>query len=79
MKINKEKNIGKVLFIVEGSKTEFYLLRKIFTNILDYNFEEYNRNSNYKQYTSKTNRHSQVFVINIEESNIKFINKDNDY
>lgn len=79
MKINKEKNIGKVLFIVEGSKTEFYLLRKIFTNILDYNFEQYNRAGDYKKYTSKTNRYSQVFVINTEESNIKFINKDNEY
>ena len=30
MKINKDKRIGNVLFIVEGSKTEFVILRKSF-------------------------------------------------
>lgn len=36
MRLNRDKRIGKVLLIVEGGKTESYLLRKIFTQIFDY-------------------------------------------
>lgn len=39
IRLNKEKSIGKVLFIVEGGKTEPYLLHRIFCNILDYQLE----------------------------------------
>ena len=35
VKLNKDKRIGKVLFIVEGEKTEFLILRNIFTTIFD--------------------------------------------
>ena len=37
--LNKNKSIGKVLFIVEGAKTEPYLLGKIFTEVFDYQME----------------------------------------
>lgn len=33
MKLNKDKHIGRVLFIVEGSHTEFSILRQIFCKI----------------------------------------------
>lgn len=35
MKLNKNKSIGRVLFIVEGSRTEFSILRRIFVTFLD--------------------------------------------
>lgn len=38
--LNKNKSIGKVLFIVEGAKTEPYLLGKIFTEVFDYQMEQ---------------------------------------
>ncbi len=38
MKINREKNIGHVIFFVEGVKTEFQYLRAIFERILGYQF-----------------------------------------
>ena len=44
IKLNKNKRIGKVLFIVEGEKTEFLILRKIFTSIFDYQLEMEKRN-----------------------------------
>ena len=44
MKFNKDKNIGRVLFIVEGSKTEFSILKRIFCNILKYNYIAKKRN-----------------------------------
>lgn len=40
MKINRGKHIGRVLFIVEGSHTEFVLLRRIFCNLLGYSYLE---------------------------------------
>ena len=77
--LNKDKSIGKVLYIVEGGSTEPYILRKIFTQIFDYQYETLLRDKNYKQYNSKVNPHSKIFVINAEESNIKNIDKDNDF
>ena len=77
--LNKTKSIGKVLFIVEGGWTEPYILRRIFTTIFDYQFEEILREKGYKKYNSKEHLTSQVFVINAEESNIKYIEKDNEF
>lgn len=77
--INKDKNIGQVVFIVEGASTEFYILHRIFTKIFDYQYEIIKRNKPYKKYNSKLNPLSRVIVINTEESNIKFIDKDNEY
>lgn len=53
--LNKNKAIGKVLFIVEGGWTEPYILRRIFTTIFDYQFETILRDKGYKQYNSKDN------------------------
>jgi len=47
VKLNKDKRIGKVLFIVEGEKTEFLILRNIFTTIFDYQLETEKRNNKY--------------------------------
>lgn len=77
--LNKNKSIGKVLYIVEGSRTERYLLHKIFCKIFDYQFEAITRDHPYRIYNSKDNPYSKVFVINAEESNIKYIAKDNEF
>lgn len=79
IRLNKEKSIGKVLFIVEGGKTEAYILHRIFCKILDYQMETILRDKGYHKYNSKENPTSQVFVINAEESNIKNIEKNNKY
>ena len=79
IKLNKEKNIGKVLFVVEGPKTEKYLLWKIFAQVFDYQVEAITRDNPYQIYNKKDNPYSKVFVINAEESNIKYIKKDNQF
>lgn len=79
IQFNKEKSIGKVLFIVEGGRTEPFLLHRIFCKILDYQMETLLRDKGYHKYNSKKNPTSQVFVINAEESNIKYIAKDNEF
>ncbi len=75
--LNKNKSIGKVLYIVEGGKTEPYILHKLFTQVFDYQVEMIIRDKGYHKYNSKENSTSQVFVINAEESNIKNIDKNN--
>lgn len=47
VRINKEKSIGKVLYIVEGNKTEALILYYIFCKIYDYQFESILRGKGY--------------------------------
>lgn len=78
MKLNKEKHIGRVLFIVEGSQTEFSILRRIFCNLLGYSYIEKRRNKP-TYFTSTQDRFSQVAVINTRESNIRDISENETY
>ncbi len=79
IELHKDKPIGKVLFIVEGTKTEPYILKKLFTQIFDYQISTKLRGKNYKQYNSKTDPNSRVYVVNTQESNIRYIQKDDGY
>ncbi|MBQ9986679.1 MAG: hypothetical protein IJP38_10315 [Oscillospiraceae bacterium] len=79
IKLNKDKSIGKVLYIVEGGKTEPYILHRLFSKLFDYQVEMIIRDKGYHKYNSKENPTSQVFVINAQESNIKNIHKDNEF
>ena len=78
MRLNKDKHIGRVLFIVEGSKTEFSILRRIFCNLLGYSYIEKRRNRP-TYFTSEQDRFSQVAVINTRESNIRDISENETY
>lgn len=78
MKINRKKRIGRVLFIVEGSRTEFSLLRRIFCNLLGYSYLEKRRNRP-DFFVSPQDRYSQVAVINTLESNIHDISENDAY
>lgn len=81
MKMNKNKRIGEVLFIVEGEKTEPYILYRIFEKIFDYNYTRIYRNGRkpYDKLSSSHDKNSRVFVINAEESNISDIADKNQY
>ena len=74
VKLNKDKRIGKVLFIVEGEKTEFLILRNIFTTIFDYQLETEKRNNKYNIYNKKDNPLSSIFVVNSKQSQIESLN-----
>ena len=78
MKINKDKRIGNVLFIVEGSKTEFIILRKIFCNLLNYTYIEKRRNKLHSFY-KENDIYSKIAVINTRESNISDITLGQEY
>lgn len=78
MKLNKNRHIGRVLFIVEGSRTEFSILRQIFCNLLGYSYIEKRRNR--PTYFANTNdRFSKIGVINTHESNIRDISENEAY
>lgn len=78
MKLNKDKHIGRVLFIVEGSQTEFSVLKRIFCNLLGYSYIEKRRNKS-KYFTSPKDRFSRVAVINTRDSNIRDISENENY
>lgn len=60
MMLNKDKSIGRVLFIVEGGKTEFSLLKSIFVDILGYEYIARRRNNKASYFQSNRNKNSKV-------------------
>lgn len=78
--INKNKSIGNVLFIVEGDKTEHYLLKKIFKDIFDYTYQSINRNGReFPKYQNPNKENSSVFVINTKNSHISSIKNEHEF
>lgn len=77
--LQKGKRIGQVLFIVEGEKTEPNLIYKIFSGIFGYQMDRLYRNGAYRVFHRTDDPNSKITVINTEESNIRFIDKDNDF
>ena len=77
--LNKNKRIGQVLFVVEGLKTEPNLIYRIFCQLLGHRMERLYRNGVYKVFNKAGDPFSKVTVINTEESNIRFIDKDNKF
>ena len=79
LKINKKKNIGEVILVVEGESEEYSLFKHIFTEILNYNYISLKRNKIIQDvYYSKTSN-SSVIIVNTKNSNINSIVEDNDY
>ena len=78
--INKTKRIGKVIYVVEGQKTEINILNKLFTKILDYSVVNVRRNEcPTTYYQSQNDDFSQAFIINSENSNVSSITTGEDY
>ena len=74
-KFNRDKNIGAVVYIVEGEKREINLLGHIFKEILKYNeVLGIDRNGRERvKYINKQNKNSKVFIINSQKSNVQSI------
>lgn len=72
MRINKDREIGYVIYIVEGSSTEFNLLKRIFCSVLGFEYIEKRRNSERFFEVKKDNGffRSKIAVINTSNSNI---------
>jgi len=63
IRLNRQKSIGRVLFVVEGGKNEFNLLRRIFCDILQYEYLE-KRRSKLDWFQSPNVSTSKVAVVN---------------
>ncbi|MFV0441160.1 MAG: hypothetical protein ACK5LV_07690 [Lachnospirales bacterium] len=73
----KNKKIGRVIFIVEGNKTEVILLKKIFKEVLGYSFVSHNRESHEFKFINKNDKNSIIYVFNSKNSNISSISDEN--
>ena len=75
IKLQNDKNVGKVVYIVEGNKTEIELLSHIFTSILDYTLIQKTRVDldPIIKYESKVNHFSKIYLINTKNSNLSSI------
>ncbi len=69
----KNKRIGRVIFIVEGNKTEVLLLKYIFMNILGYSYVSNNRDHKEFKFIKENDKNSIVYVFNSRNSNISSI------
>lgn len=77
MTINPKQCIGNVLFIVEGAKSEFAILKHIFTKIFNFSLIIKKRyKDTFEQYKSNNDNYSKIAIINTKESNIKFVGND---
>jgi len=65
VKLNRDKSIGRVLFIVEGQRTEHFILKRIFSDIMQYSYIYVRRDGKkpYMKLQSSSNVNSKVFVI----------------
>lgn len=68
LRINKNKSIGQVIYIVEGEITEAELLKHIFVKLLNYSVVFYNKKNNEYIYLQGINKYSKVFIIPSEYS-----------
>lgn len=74
--LNHKKRIGRVIYIVEGNKTEIFLLKRVFHEILGYDFISENRDGLELKFTKKTDINSIIYVLNSKNSNISSIYND---
>ena len=80
LKINKDKSIGQVIVVVEGSSEEFRLMKHIFHNLFDYEYVPIKRTKGITdKLVSKKNSNNTIIVVNTCNSNIKSTYEDDNY
>ena len=78
IKINKEKSIGSVIYIVEGEKTEPAILKHIFSKIFGYSVVSAIKN-NYFSLESDKNKYSRVYIVVAEYPQINKLEESKDF
>lgn len=79
IRLNKNKNIGSVIYIVEGVKTEQYIIKRIFNELLDYDLIQVSSKNNVKKFKSSKNKYSRVTVITSKHPQIVALEKYEEY
>lgn len=72
--VHQQKNIGNVIFILEGAKTEFDLIKKIFVDILGYELHSLRRTCANGFELHGSNRYSRIVAINFQGNHLFDIN-----
>lgn len=76
-KLDRERNIGTVIFILEGSGTEFDMLETVFVKILGYQLHGLKRNDLTGGFIMRgENPYSKVIGLNLKENHLGGINQD---
>lgn len=79
LSFNKDKNIGKIIVLVEG-EDEIKLLKQIFGKIMDYDYSIIKKGGIIEGlYKSKKNKNSHVLIAKTNSSNIKSVLDLNNY
>ncbi len=75
--INKNKNIGSVIYIVEGREEEPRIIREFYKTFLGYNVYQLNREDDIEMLKKENNKYSKVIIVTINKPQIKEIISDN--
>lgn len=80
LRINPNKRIGRVLFLVEGDEDEPSLLETIFCDVLGYGLIRYDkRDQSVREYGKTDDPYSRVFVVPTPTSAITHLPAEEDY
>ena len=80
MKLNPNKRIGKVLYLVEGDVDEVVILEHIFKSVLNYTVCSYDKRSDTVSCLVNPNdKYSKVFIVPMKYSAISKIESSKDY
>jgi hypothetical protein len=81
IKLNKNLNVGFVIFIVEGEKTEFEIIKHIFKDLFAFSIIQYKRFTHepIEVFQSSKFENTKIAIINTENSSISSIKKGKDY
>lgn len=80
IKINNNKNIGKVIYVVEGVKDEPTLITYIFNKLFNYSVIKYNKNNNtITKLINENNKYSKVYIIPAKYSAISTLDLNDEY
>lgn len=79
IKLNKNRNIGSVIYVVEGAKTEQYIIKRIFNEILQYDLVSISNKGDIKVFKSNNSKYSKVIVITSKHPQIASLEKYEEY
>lgn len=79
MRINRNKRIGNVIFVVEGKKSEPKLIRDVFQKIFGFDVYQANKNEDLIRLGKSTDIYSKVVIITNNKPQIKCVLNETDY
>ena len=80
MKLNPNRRIGKVLYLVEGDVDEVIILERIFSRLLNYSVVTYDKRfDNVTCLVKPNDKYSKVFIVPMKYSAVSKIESSTDY